>query len=725
MVRRGTRSGGKHLCGLYYNVPRYGILEKVYLHQVEINVHASILATTSRTVLQQTFANPSTARGIREVRYAFPLYEGVSVVGFSCLVGNRLIVGEVKEKEKAKQVYQEAVSRGETAGLFEQLPEASDVFTTTIGNIPPGSEVKVTITYLGELKHDMEVDGIRFTIPTSICPRYGDLQSSQANSLQMNGTISVVVDAEMAEGSFIQKLLSPSHPIALSMGTTSVHPNAEPSMNKASATLSLGVAHLETDFILQVVAKDTGVPKAMLETHPTIPNHRALMATLVPKFALPAEKPEVVFVCDQSGSMEGDRIALARSALRVFLRSLPVGVKFNICSFGSRHSFLFPRSVTYGQDTLDQATHYADELAANYGGTEMLSPLKATIENRYKDIPLEIIMLTDGETWNQQSVFNYLNEQIQDNKAPIRVFTLGIGSGVSHALIEGIAKAGNGFAQSVQDGEKMSSKVVRMLKGALSPHVNDYTLEVKYSGVEEDDEFEIVEKVADSLKVKLDIAGDEKATTSVSIFYSISRYRLTHTSSKRNRSRSSIHSQILVRMILRNRTKKIATPTFPLSRLRRSSKHHSLSPLCLHSPVQQCIFCSAQMHPAKLQLPLYCAVRALMALWSLRFRYKSSPHQARQYTNSQLKRQYLNSSKGEVGLRQHLTQMVSNLRRVSTGASVTWWSAKLYVWACNSRLVGNGARSSLLRRLLQKLLGRLRRRPKDGSSLKMSHQHSL
>lgn len=699
MVRR-THSRSEHLCGLYYNVPRYGNLEKVYLPQVKINVHASILATTSRTVLQQTFANPSTTRGIREVRYAFPLYEGVSVVGFSCLVGNRLIVGEVKEKETAKQVYQEAVSRGETVGLFEQLPEASDVFTTTIGNIPPGSEVKVTITYLGELKHDMEVDGIRFTIPTSICPRYGNLQSSQASPLQMNGTISVVVDAEMAEGSFIQKLLSPSHPIAMSMGTTSVHPNAEPSMNKASATLSLGVAHLETDFILQVIAKDTGVPKAILETHPTIPNHRALMATLVPKFALPAEKPEVVFVCDQSGSMRGDRIALARSALRVFLRSLPVGVKFNICSFGSRHSFLFPRSVSYGQDTLDQATHYADELAANYGGTEMLSPLKATIENRYKDMPLEIIMLTDGETWNQQSVFDYLNEQIQNNKAPIRVFTLGIGSGVSHALIEGIAKAGNGFAQSVQDGEKMSSKVVRMLKGALSPHVNDYTLEVKYSGVEEDDDFEIVEKVADSLKVKLDLAGDEKASTSVSSVWSIFRYRLTHTSRKRQRSRFSIHLQILTRKFLRNRTKKIATPTYPLSRLQRSSKHHSPSPLCLHSPVQQCIFCSAQMHPKKLQLPLYCAVRALMALWSLRFRCKSFPHQARRYINSQLKRQYLNLSKGEAGLRQHLTQMASNSKHVSTDASVIWWSAKLYAWAYNSKLVENGARSSLLRRLL-------------------------
>ncbi len=502
-----------HICGLYYVIPCHGYLQKTYLPQVELQAHASILSTTSRTVLTQTFLNPSTEKGIKEVRYTFPLYDGVSVVGFTCHVGDRTIIGEVKEKEKARAVFKEAVARGETAGLFEQLPEASDVFTTTVGNIPPGARVIIKITYLGELKHDMEVDGIRFTIPTHICPRYGDYPGTllKTTATEAQGSkISITVDAEMADGSFIQKIQSPSHPVAITMGTTTFAPNADPTMSKASATLTSGSAQLDTDFVLQVIAKNTGVPKAVLENHPTIPNHRALMATLVPKFALPAEKPEIVFVCDRSGSMAGSRMTLAAQALKVFLKSLPVGVKFNICSFGSRHSFLWKKSVTYSQQTLDEAVQHAESFSANYGGTEMLAPLKATIEKRYKDMPLEVMMLTDGEVWDQSALFDYLNKSVNESKAPIRIFTLGIGNGVSHALIEGMAKAGNGFSQTVGEGEKMDMKVVRMLKGALSPHVNDYTLEVKYKNnaatPEEDDDFEIVEKVADSLKMKLDLS---------------------------------------------------------------------------------------------------------------------------------------------------------------------------------------------------------------------------
>jgi hypothetical protein len=205
-----------HVCGLYYSIPNAGQLEKLYLPQVNLQAHTNILSTTSRTVLTQTFANPSDTKGIKEVRYTFPLYDGVSVVGFTCHVGDRTIVGEVKEKEKARAVFQEAVARGETAGLFEQLPDASDVFTTTVGNVPPGAKVIVKITYLGELKHDMEVDGIRFTIPTIICPRYGKyplgLTDNTATTAIGSG-ISITVDAEMSEGSFIQQIRSPSHPI--------------------------------------------------------------------------------------------------------------------------------------------------------------------------------------------------------------------------------------------------------------------------------------------------------------------------------------------------------------------------------------------------------------------------------------------------------------------------------------------------------------------------------
>ncbi|KAF2707886.1 hypothetical protein K504DRAFT_435978 [Pleomassaria siparia CBS 279.74] len=497
-----------HLCGLYSTVPSSHKFEKLYLPQVELQSRTTIVSTTSRTSLTQTFVNPSETKGIKRVTYAFPLYDGVNVVGFTCRVGERTIVGEVKEKEKAKAVFQGAVNKRETARLFEQLPDASDVFTTTIGNVPPGATVVINITYLGELKHDLEVNGIRFTIPNIIYPRYGDypmgLVGNLATSAQGKG-ISITVDAEMPDGSFIQQIRSPSHPISISIGTTSLAPTAEPTMSRASATLSLGTTQLDTDFVLQVIAKDSDIPKAILETHPTMLNHRALMATLVPKFSLPSERPEVVFVCDRSGRMSGSRIRLVIQALKIFLKSLPVGVKFNICYFGSSHSFLWPRSVTYNQQNLDLAIKHAETFEGNYGATEMLEPLKATIEQRYKDIPLEVILLTDGNIQDAEMLFSYLKQEVSDTKSPIRVFTLGIGNVVSHSLIEGVAKAGNGFSQTVGEGEKMDTKVVRMLKGALSPHINDYTLEVQYS-----DDYGIIEKNADSLTVKLIIDEEKK-----------------------------------------------------------------------------------------------------------------------------------------------------------------------------------------------------------------------
>jgi vault protein inter-alpha-trypsin-like protein/VWA domain-containing protein len=476
-----------------------------YLPQVNIKAHTTILSTTSRTTLTQQFIVP-TKRGIKKLRYTFPLYDGVSVVGFQCRVKNRVITGEVKEKEQARAEYKEAVEKGEVAGLLEQLPDASDVFTTTIGNVPPNCTVDVEITYLGELKHDAEVDGLRFTIPTSISPRYGnypgELLAADPSFGTIDGKFEVTVDAQLEEGMAIRKMISPSHPVSISMGTLSTNPEGDPALNQSSATLALGTSQLDRDFVLQVVSKEVGTPKALLEDHPRIPGQRALMATLVPKFELQTQRPELVFVCDRSGSMGGEKINALKRALAVFLKSLPVGVVFNICSFGSHHDYLWKKSMPYTQTNMDAAMKYVQKIDANYGGTSMLAPMKDTIERRFEDRNLEIFLVTDGEIWDQQSLFDLLNQKIKQSRDPIRVFTLGVGDAVSHALIEGVARRGNGFCQSVGENEKLDGKVVRMLKGALFPHITDYSLEVKYAAEKsDDDEFEIIDKVNDCLEI--------------------------------------------------------------------------------------------------------------------------------------------------------------------------------------------------------------------------------
>ena len=92
-----------------------------------------------------------------------------------------------------------------------------------------------------------------------------------------------------------------------------------------------------------------------------------------------------------------------------------------------------------------------------------------------------------------------------------RFFSLGIGSGASSSLVEGIARAGDGFAQFVGENEKMDKRVVRMLKGALTPHIRDYSLEVKYE--KEDDDYEMIESVTDCLTNLVASSPEPKSST--------------------------------------------------------------------------------------------------------------------------------------------------------------------------------------------------------------------
>ena len=245
---------------------------------------------------------------------------------------------------------------------------------------------------------------------------------------------------------------------------------------QALATLGQTSTTLDKDFILLIKCASISSPSALLEIHPTIPNSKALMVTLIPKFNLPeSSKPEVVFIVDRSASMS-PRVTPLKSSLSVFLKSLPVGVNFNICSFGSNHSFLWNESRPYSDQSFAEAQRHCDSMQADFGGTEILPPIRSTIAKRLRGLNLEIMVLTDGQVWDSETLFQYVEKKTA--KGDVRVFSLGIGLDVSYALIDGLARVGQGFSQVVSnEREGMESKVARMLRGALSAHVLDYRLE--------------------------------------------------------------------------------------------------------------------------------------------------------------------------------------------------------------------------------------------------------
>ena len=53
--------------------------------------------------------------------------------------------------------------------------------------------------------------------------------------------------------------------------------------------------------------------------------------------------------------------------------------------------------------------------------------------------------------------FNHMCESLSNPSC--RCFTFGIGSGASTTLVEGLARAGNGTAEFVKEGERMQPKV--------------------------------------------------------------------------------------------------------------------------------------------------------------------------------------------------------------------------------------------------------------------------
>lgn len=57
----------------------------------------------------------------------------------------------------------------------------------------------------------------------------------------------------MPEDSPIQEMRSPSHPIAVALGSNSTSEFQPSHLSKASASLSLGTSSLDKDFVLEVV----------------------------------------------------------------------------------------------------------------------------------------------------------------------------------------------------------------------------------------------------------------------------------------------------------------------------------------------------------------------------------------------------------------------------------------------------------------------------------------
>uniref|UniRef100_A0A8P4G9E8 von Willebrand factor A domain-containing protein 5A n=1 Tax=Dicentrarchus labrax TaxID=13489 RepID=A0A8P4G9E8_DICLA len=412
-----------------------------------------------------------------EAVFVFPLPGDAAVCHFSATIGQTQIVAEVKEKQEAREEYDDALSSGQQAFLLEESEQSPDIFSLSVGSLPPGESASIRLEYVTELAVQAD-DGLRFCLPAVLNPRY----QPQGASVQVTSVPASLVPYSL---SFSARVSSP-RPVSKVESNCSLDPLQYLNPEQTQATVKLAAGHkFDRDVELLIYYKDAHQPTAVVEAGQasakpgTLMGDPVVMMSLYPEFpqavmSSVASCGEFVFLLDRSGSMgQENRIGSARNTLLLLLKSLPMGCYFNIYSFGSSYQHIFPKSVEYSQKTMEEALKTVEEMGADLGGTEILNPLEHIYSQPcIPNQPRQLFVFTDGEVGNTKEVISL----VKKNSGSHRCFSFGIGEGASSALINGLAKEGGGHAQFITGTDRMQPKVMQSLRFALQPAVVDISV---------------------------------------------------------------------------------------------------------------------------------------------------------------------------------------------------------------------------------------------------------
>jgi len=449
--------------------------------ELKIDVAMNVTGMINRVSVIHSFSN--TTGDWQEGIYVFPLPENAAVDHMRLRIGGRIIEGQIKEKEAAQKTYQQAKHQGKQAALTEQ--ERPNIFTTSVANIPPHETVKVEIEYQQIVDYDNGAFSLRF--PMSVSPRYipgkqyiegftgkgwalntdkvPDAARVTPPVLQADSDRNneVVIKINLDAGLALEKIYSPYHEIEL-----------DKQADHYQIQLKQGTELANRDFELIWQANASDSPKAALFTEELNGETYALIM-MVPPTVDKTEilSREIIYVIDTSGSMAGQSIIQARTALELALMRLKPGDRFNVIQFNSLTSQLFSQPELLTQTSLQQALIYVRSLEAG-GGTEMATALRTALVNQATSNSLrQVIFMTDGSIGNEQALFEIIQKELGHS----RLFTVGIGSAPNSHFMKRAANFGRGTHTHIGKLDEVQTRMQNLFKKIENPILKDISID--------------------------------------------------------------------------------------------------------------------------------------------------------------------------------------------------------------------------------------------------------
>ncbi|KAL8191012.1 UNVERIFIED_CONTAM: hypothetical protein K2H54_066666 [Gekko kuhli] len=395
----------------------------------EVHIKGRIIDFVAQVVVFQTYENTSDSP--IEAKYVFPLDDTAAVCGFEAFIKGKHIIGEVKEKEVAHREYRDAVTRGDGAYLMDQ--DAPDIFTVSVGNLPPSTRVLIKITYITELAYDN--GNLSFFLPAAVAP----WQQDKALNENTQDTVTKVAVKQIGTkpGGFslemsvempfkIDYIESRTHQLKIKKTDCKamIHTVKDSSLNVAGFEIEIGIG-------------DVYLPRMWIEKHPD-KQTEACMLVFQPQFAAPYEPSspygETIICLDCSNSMAGSEM---RQAKQIALHAL------ELCHFAARLSVIkFGTTLVSGklqsegrEESIDIKCpgRYTNDLTAlrefvssatpSMGNSDLWKTLHYLSLLYPSKGKRNILLISDGHIQNEAMTLQIVKE----NARHTRIFTCGVG----------------------------------------------------------------------------------------------------------------------------------------------------------------------------------------------------------------------------------------------------------------------------------------------------------
>ena len=477
-------------------------------HEVRVVLEDGYAVTT----IEQLFANPGASAA--EALYSFPVPEKAAITEFTYWIDGKPVVGEVIERERGRQIYEDEKAAGREAAIAEQ--DDHYAFDMRVTPVPAGGDVMVRLSYVQPAKLEGGIG--RYVYPLERQSTNEERVAFWDEGTEVAGRFAF--DMELRTDYPIEAVRLPAHPGArttktadgwtISLGDgrdvldlpapdaegkvpslvpASFDPGAEAAWSaiggaavtldgtgegtmesaggEGAATLaaapSLGSTsagfRLDTDIVLYWRQPQNQPARVDLVPHKAEADGRGtFMLTLTPGLDLGpiTQGRDLVFVLDTSGSMGGKLSTLSEGVARA-LATLRPEDRFSIVTFGDRAIDLTGGTVAASPEAIARWTDAVRRLQTG-GSTNLYAGLELGMRALDADRTGAIVLVTDGEANVGVTETERFLDLVRDQDA--RLFTAVMGNGANRPLLEPMTRVSGGTAVSVSNADDVMGVLV-------------------------------------------------------------------------------------------------------------------------------------------------------------------------------------------------------------------------------------------------------------------------